>query len=208
MATVLPLAYDYSMRRFCIAFTLMVAALVGPSAADATIVVPLTIEDLTVRSRAVVRATVRQRQSVWGKNRKRIFTLTELAVSEVIHGEAPKTILVRTLGGQVDGVGMKASGTPRMAEDQDVVIFLRDDPVDTAGFMVVGMSQGLYRLERDSAGRLLAVPGVEGLAFVRRTAKGGQQVDHETDAVRMPYDKLREKITAAASGPSPTPVVP
>ena len=197
------------MRRSCLAITLTVAALATPSSADATIMVPLTVEDLTVRSRAVVRATVRQRQSVWDKNRKRIYTLTELAVSEVIHGEAPKTILIRTLGGEVDGVGMKVSGTPRLQDEQDVVVFLRDDPVEATGFMVVGMSQGLYRLEKDSAGRLVAVPGVEGLAFVRRAADGSQQVDSHTDAVRLPYKTLCDRVTAAAvSRPAAAPAVP
>lgn len=168
---------------------------------------PLSVEDLTVRSRAVVRATVRQQQSSWDEGHRRIYTLTELAVSEVIHGEAPATILVRTMGGEVDGIGMKVSGTTRLMPNQDVVLFLRNDPGDTSGFMVVGMSQGFYRVERDTAGRTMAVPGMEGVAFVRN-GREGPLVDHSTDAVRMPYDQFRARVRTAATTPVPTPIAP
>ncbi|MEM7676289.1 MAG: hypothetical protein AAF449_09835, partial [Myxococcota bacterium] len=44
------------------------------SRGEATIMRPLSVEDLTVRSRAVVRATVRQQQSSWDADHKRIYT--------------------------------------------------------------------------------------------------------------------------------------
>ena len=169
---------------------------------------PLSVEDLTARCRTVVRATVRQQQSVWDGAHKRIYTFTELAVSEVIHGDAPKTIVVRTMGGEVDGVGMKVSGTARFVPNQDIVVFLRSDPMPEAApdsFTVVGMSQGLYRLEKDTAGRMIAVPGVEGLAFARRNINGQQVVDHHTDAVRIPFDTLRGRVLTAARTPATPP---
>ena len=175
------------------------------SAADATIMLALSIEQMTAKSRTVVRATVRQRQGVWDEKHQRIYTLTELTVSEVIRGEAPATIVVRSLGGEVDGIGMKVSGSPRFSPDQDVVVFLREDPVGRAGFMVVGMSQGLFRLEKDSAGRLMAVPGVEGMSFARRAAPGQGLADVNTDLVRLSYTDLRRRV-AEASAPDRTPV--
>ena len=190
------------------------AAVLGTAlVAEATIMVPLSLEELTANSRTVVRGTVRQSQSVWGKSHKRIYTLTELEVSEVIRGQAPKTILVRTLGGEVEGIGMKVSGTPKFVADQDVIVFLRPDPMSEGGFMTVGMSQGLYRVEKDSAGRTLAVPGVDGVAFVRARADGRQVVDHRTDVVRMPYEQFRARVRGApgapaAPGQTPNPTAP
>ncbi len=181
------------------------ASFVAMPMAWPTIMVPLSIEDLTARSPTVVRATVKQRQSVWDDAHKRIYTLTELSVSEVIHGDAPTTVVVKTIGGQVEGIGMKVSGMPRLAADEDVVLFLRPAGRD---FTVVGMSQGLYRLEKDAQGRMLAVPGVEGVAFVRNS-NGTQTIEHHSDAVRLPYAELKKRIVAAASErSSPTPVVP
>ncbi|MEM7679114.1 MAG: hypothetical protein AAF449_24310, partial [Myxococcota bacterium] len=126
----------------------------------------------------------------------------------VIHGQAPATILVRTMGGEVDGIGMKVSGTARLLPNQDVVLFLRADPLETSGFMVVGMSQGFYRIERDTAGRTVAVPGVEGVAFVR-SGREGTLVDHASDAMRMSYDQFRARVkTAAEPQPAPQPLEP
>ncbi len=171
------------------------------SVANATIVVPLSLEDLTVRSRAVVRATVRQHQSAWDEDHKRIYSYTELSVTEVISGEAPETLLVRTLGGEVGDIGMKVSGTPRFVLDQEVVVFLRRDSMDPDDFTVVGMSQGLYRIERDSAGRVMAVPGAEGLAYARKGRDGQRIVDTNTEAIRIAYEALKSRVQAAAAAP-------
>ena len=171
--------------------------------ATATIMRPLTVEALATRSQAVVRATVRQHHSAWDSAKKRIYTFTELTVTEVISGVAPETVVVRTIGGEVDGVGMKVSGTPRLVDNQDVVLFLRTDPSAADGFTVVGMSQGLYRVEKDSAGRTIAVPGVEGMSFVRRNTSGSQVVDHHSDAVRIPLSTLRQRVRAALPTPAP-----
>ena len=201
------------MRRSFFALLLALVAtaagpmVVGVPAAEATVMVPLTIEDLAVRSRIVVRATVRQRQGVWDAEHKRIYTLTELAVSETIAGDAPTTIVIRTLGGQVDDIGMKVSGAPRLSETQDVVLFLRDDPTAKGGYLVVGMSQGLYRIERDAKGRAVAVPGVEGIAFVRNK-NGARVIQEKSDAVRLSYDDFKQRVAQAANSAPTAPAVP
>ena len=170
---------------------------------------PLSIEELAVRSRAVVRATVRQHQSAWDTKQRRIYTLTEVTVTEVLAGEAPDTLLIRTMGGVVDGVGMKVNGTPRLVAEQDVVLFLRDDPMGRQGLRVVGLSQGLYRLEKDAAGRLLAVSGVEGVAFLRPGEGAVRPVTPATDKLRVPLTTLRDRVrTAHAAGAPATPVRP
>lgn len=182
------------------------------SEASATVMVPLSIEDMAVRSAAVVRARVSNRRSAWDEDHRKIYTYTELEVLETVHasGKVPQAIVVRTLGGEVGKVGMKVSGTARFNPGEEVLLFLRSDPINNQHFQVIGMSQGKYRLERESKGQLVAIPGLEGIAFARRDETGRLKIGHgEHGANRIPFEALRQKILEAVTAQrTPTPEQP
>lgn len=180
----------------------------GASRAEATVIVPLSVEEMSREAAAVVRGKVVSRQGAWDEEQRRIYTYTEVQVSETLHakGSVPPTLVIRTLGGEVGNIGMKVSGTPQMTPGEEVLLFLRIDALDASQFQVIGMAQGKYRIERSASGELLAVPSVEGLAFARPDAKGNVRVerdhhDHAPGAVKL--SELRQQVQAAVRAPAP-----
>ncbi len=72
-------------------------------------------------------------------------------VREVVFGGATSEIIVRTLGGRVDGVGELVSGQPELELGRAGVLFLFEGP--EAIHHVVGMAQGHFPLLADGRGR-------------------------------------------------------
>lgn len=189
---------------------LVASVLAAPLVASATIVLPRTVEEMATGASTVVRAKVVARQSAWDADHRRIHTYTELAVLETVTGEAPKgALVVRTMGGAVGDIGMRVAGVAKFEVGEEVVVFLRVDPLDASHFQVIGMSQGKYTVDR-SGGAPVAVASVEGLAFARRTAEGKLSVDgHTSDlAGRVPLVDLVARVRAAKAGRGATPVAP
>ena len=197
-----------SRRWFLALVGLAVANVVSPPAV-ATVVVAKSVEQMTGEAQAVVLARVEGSRSAWDAANQRIYTYTLLRRVESWSGEAPEQLTVRTLGGEVDGIGMKVSGTPRFRQGEEIVVFVRRDPADTASFRVVGLSQGTYRVDRTGT-TPMAVSGAEGLAFAptpnptRRIAQSSVPSDRPT---RLSLSALRSRVEAVrereASGASP-----
>ncbi|MCB1282514.1 MAG: hypothetical protein KDB18_13410 [Salinibacterium sp.] len=136
------------------------STLATPLVASATIVVPRTLEEMATHATAVVRAKVVARQSAWDADHRRIHTYTELALLETVAGESAKgPLVVRTMGGEVGDIGMRVAGVARFEVGEEVVLFLRVDPLDRSHFQVVGMSQGKYVVDRSGAAPVLVRKG-------------------------------------------------
>ncbi len=168
--------------------------------AGATVMVPLSIEQMSKEAAVVVRARVTQQEARWDEGKKRIFTHTKLEVVDPIHRTRSigATIEVRTLGGELDGLGMKVAGEARFVPDEQVIVFLAADDKAPGLFRVIGMSQGKFHLDRDQEGRWFATPSLEGVAFAKRDADGVLRVNEEARADgRMPLEDLRRRVLTA-----------
>ncbi len=190
------------MRRLLVSFGLILAGvLVTAQAAEATVMVPLSVEDLTARSAIVVRGKVLAQQAAWDDGQRKIYTFTEVEVGSTVfaEGAVPERVVVRSMGGEVGDVGMKVAGTPKFSVGEDVFLFLRVDPKNADQFQVVGMSQGKFRVA-DEGGVIVAIPSAEGIAFVRPNAQGVLQVDENHGPVtkRMPIADLEARVRRAA----------
>lgn len=184
--------------------------LAAPLAADATIIVPRTLEEMSREAATVVRAKVVARQSAWDADHRRIHTFTELQVLQAVTGRPDATIVVRTMGGEVGDIGMRVAGVARFEVGEEVVVFLRADPVDAGHFQVIGMSQGKFTVDR-SGPSPIAVASTEGLAFARRTETGKLEVgEHSGDhlARRVPLADLVARIEQATAGAPKAPSAP
>ena len=106
--------------------------------AEATIVVPLTLEQMQTRSNVIVRAIVLDSTSQWDRSEKHIFTFTRLKILETYKGDnaVGEIIRIRTLGGEVGGVGMAVAGTAKFQPSEEVVVFGRIDRYDAANFQM------------------------------------------------------------------------
>lgn len=192
------------VRRSLFALPALALALYFAPDAQATVIIPLSIEDMARQSACVVRGRVLESTADWDKDHQRIYTQTKIEVLDPMYapGTLPKTITVRTIGGEVGKIGMRVSGVEKFAPNEEVVIFLRQDPADAKLFQTVGMSQGKFSVEHEAKGRAVLIPSVEGLAFAR-TENGSMKIDgHSEQPNRIPLTEMRERVLAAVQAPA------
>ncbi|MBI5501398.1 MAG: hypothetical protein HY907_14225 [Deltaproteobacteria bacterium] len=125
----------------------LAAAVVAALAPDAagSIVRALSLTQLVEQSDSVVLATVESASSAWLDGR--IVTDSVVVVGEGLAGAAGgERMVVRTLGGEVDGIGQKVFGEPQLRWGERYLLFLEEYPAgggpSSAIFRAVGMSQG------------------------------------------------------------------
>ncbi len=142
----------------------LVAALLG-GAAFATTLLATDVPELSRRADAVVRGTVSRIESRWTGDRSRIVTEIELEVAETLKGVPQEVLRVVQPGGAVGDIGQTVSGTARFEQGEEVVLFLERRPGGT--FLVAGMAQGKFTIERSSDGRAaFAIPDSAGEALL------------------------------------------
>jgi hypothetical protein len=82
---------------------------------------------------------------------RRIVTYTRVKVEETVAGVASDSeLLVRTLGGQVDGIGQVVSGEAVLVPGERALMFVRQHSDGTLG--ITGMAQGHYNVRADAKG--------------------------------------------------------
>jgi hypothetical protein len=166
-------------------------------AAGATTLVAQDVAKLTANSDLVVRATVARASSRWAADRLRIVTLVELQVAETYQGAPASTVQVLQPGGVVGDVGQSICGTASFSEGEEVVVFLEANP--GGKFLVTGMAQGKFRVERSTDGRaVFAVPELEVDARLVDPATGQSSPAASQARVPLKLDELVKQIRVAA----------
>lgn len=143
------------MHRSCAlacVFALLVAA-----TADATVVAPLSFEQLVNESSAVVYGRVLGVRAQWTDDRRFIESVISIEVIKGLKGGGGQTLQFTVPGGQVGRYLNVIPGSPVFAPGDLAVFFLSGRgprlPVTT------GLMQGVYRVQTDArSGELLVVP--------------------------------------------------
>jgi hypothetical protein len=121
-------------------------------------------EDLVKASDAVVVGQVVDVRSFWNEEATAIVTEAHVVVDNVVVGDAPGVVVVRTFGGQVGSIRIEAHGFPTFELGQRALLFLENDGEVAR---VTGYQQGQYRIvTRKSDGVDVAVPALEGGAVL------------------------------------------
>jgi hypothetical protein len=180
--------------------TLLVGSLLAAAGAaltrrsEASVSRPLSLAELVKSSRHAVVATPVDLFAQWDSlgDHRRIITYTMVRTEYSLDGRPPATreLLVRTLGGIVDGIGQIVPGEAVLRRGTTAAIFLTDVAKDL--FAVTGMAQGHYPLVTDAQGirRLVASHGaVEMPATAAAAVKrlDGQSVE---DVEKLIYAEL------------------
>lgn len=129
------------MRRSLILVVVLLLAL--PLAASQFIRVPF--DQVARESSLIVRGSVEQTWSAWDDAHEVIYTYATVRVNRYF-GEAtgPDTLLVREVGGTVDGYTQQAIGFPEVRRGEDVVLLLSRWEDGAADFRIHGYNQGKY----------------------------------------------------------------
>jgi hypothetical protein len=171
--------------------------------ARASTVDALALEGLTAAADEVFIAEAIS-ESVHRDDRGRIVTDLRLRVAESLAGErsAGEEVVLRCLGGSIDGVGMRVAGEAQLAVGETAVVFARRS--DGGWLRAVGMSQGVLPM-RPSAEGWWVEPGGAGLTLVRRGSSGRLVPGTAALERATPLAELRRAVIAAgASGPRGT----
>jgi hypothetical protein len=142
------------MKRSWILVALALVA--APQLLSASTFVDMGTRDLLRESSAVIEGEVLQVESFWESAGRIIVTEAMVQVREVLAGEAPSVVRVRTFGGTVGGFRVEAIGFPTFEKGEHVVLFLGPDrEADT--LRVTGYQLGQYRIRRAEDGFETAV---------------------------------------------------
>ena len=135
------------------------------TAARATTMVAQTLEQLSQRSAAVVRATVVSTSTSYDALH-RIETVAHVRVTESLQGalDAGMDVDVHAPGGLLDGVILTVTGSPVFADGEDTILFL--DGTNGPALMVTDLGQGKFEVRRDAQGHeRLTRESLEGVEF-------------------------------------------
>lgn len=163
----------------------------------ATTLEQLTLDDMSQKSTAIVRAKVTGSHSVSrGAGRGAdIYTYYQLQVLETWKSPDPAHRLVTrevaVPGGVADGIRQIVTGAPELKPGQEYVIFLWTSRSGLT--QIIGLSQGVFKLSEESSG---------GGSVARRPAASELMLNRsglpvEDHAVNMPVQDLRARVLQA-----------
>ncbi len=144
-----------------------------PASATATQVISLDLDEMTDRADVIVHGTVVAVTSErMPQARGRIHTKVTVEPTEVLRSDRQQVRYVISVpGGTVGRLGQLVPGAPTFAVGEEVVVLLSRHEA-TQRLVVVGLSQGRYRVEREAGKAPTVVSDRHGATLMMRDAQG------------------------------------
>jgi hypothetical protein len=173
-----------------VAISVFLASVTIP--AGATTLQRLTLDEMAQKSTAIVRAKVTGSSEIIRGGE--IFTTYKFDVLQTLKS-GPGVREVAVPGGVAGGMRQVVAGAPTLSAGREYVLFLWTSRSGLT--QLIGMSQGVFSVERTNAGDLLA----------SRSAAGEQMLDAAGRAVRdealsLPLNELKAKVSKALAAVS------
>lgn len=158
--------------------TALVAALALFSAwlgqeAHASTVRALSLAELTRKAELIVVGVAQAAQSRRHVDGKLLVTDVSVRVERVLEGAAKpgESLVVTLLGGELDGLALDVPGEASLPLGKRSLLFLYRAP-RSRDLRVVGMAQGVMKIEDASDGTAMVIPDGSGSALVERGDDG------------------------------------
>jgi hypothetical protein len=189
------------MHRRLSLITLLSIALAIPLSASQFIDQPF---DVVARESAyIVRGTVVDTFSAWDDAHEVIYTYATVRVHRYF-GEAtgPDTLMIREVGGVVEGYAMEAIGFPAIRRGEEVVLFLAQWE-DGADYRIHAFNQGKF-LVRDRRGVevLVSDPKTQGSERLQRDRFEARAESVDDGAPALTIDEFAAMVEDARAGGS------
>lgn len=183
-------------RRYISLIALLIVSAMPLSAAQFQ---EVPFDDVASQAKYAVRGHVIDTWSAWNESHDVIFTYATLRVTRYF-GETtgPDTLVVREVGGTVDGYTQEAIGFPAIRRGEQVVMFLSEWE-NSNDLRIHAYNQGKY-LVRDRQGIeiLVADPVKQG---EERVGRGHRlEVEAAGDEVGLTIDEFAGMVDAARAG--------
>lgn len=185
-------------QRYGILLVLFTALLVT-GLAQAMTLRKMDVESLALASDLILRGVVTGQQVQVDPLSGRPYTDTTIRPQATYKGEAGESVVIRQIGGTVDGITLWVSGTPRFEIGEELLVFLAPH---RGRFVLRGMGQGAFQI-RDVAGVPTAFQKLEDVSVVD-PAQGEQARLEHPSPLELPLAELERRISLALSPASRT----
>lgn len=169
----------------------------APLGVFASVVVQRSIEELAAQAPLVVHGTVHQVAADWDKERAKIWTWTEIVVTETLKGPRSSTVLVKQPGGVVGELGQDVAGVARFAPGEEVVLFLEPAPDERGAWIPTSLTASKVSLV-DHLGAKVARRDLHGITFARPGQKGVVRPVDELETLGL-ADRFLARVRAAVA---------
>jgi len=169
-------------------------ALVVPWVASSTTLERLSLEEMAAKATSIVRGRV---TASWCAARgPLIYTHYRIQVTERWKGPSASEVEVVVPGGTVGGVRQTFTGTPRLGEGAEYVLFLW---TGSSGLThILGFTQGVFDVKRDASGAIIAARAAASETLLDPAS--GSFVNQEP--LRLKLDDLSRRIRTALAVPA------
>ena len=150
----------------------------------------LSLDDMAAKSTAIVRGRVVATGT--GTRGPLIYTQYTIQVLERLKGPDASQVDVVVLGGTSQRLSQTFSGAPQLAGGVDYLLFLWTGPSGLA--QIIGLSQGLFQLQKDDKGELIATRAAASETML--DPKTGRLVNDQ--AIRLRLTDLRSRVRTAS----------
>ena len=181
-------------RRSWILVSLLLALAVPLSASQ---FIELPFDQVARESTYAIRGQVTETWSAWDASHDVIYTYATVRVTRYF-GEAtgPDTLVVREVGGTVDGYTQEAIGFPAIRRGEQVVLFLSQWD-DGSEYRMHAFNQGKYLVQMRSGREVLvADPVKQGEARIARD----ERMSISTEAAGLGIEEFAAMVDAARAG--------
>lgn len=181
------------MPRKCL---LSLAVLLVGLPAAASVLLPLTVEDLAGMSELVIIGEVNEVRSEVDQTGTRIHTRVTITPEETLKGAVKgATVEIKFLGGEIGDIVAKMPGAPTFRAGERVLVFL-EPREDGDGYLTLAMYLGKFELVHDAkTGQELAVrqPQAKGVALA-----GDENPVRRQDVISL--DEVRKIVRQVGGG--------
>ena len=172
----------------------LVAVVLFTIATFATMVKPMSVEDLAKNSSAVIEGQAVESWTSWNAEHTRIYTYTRVKVSQALKGSQSDTVVVKQIGGSAGGYTQHVAGVQHMTNGEKAMLFLRPSEAHDGTMVVVGLMQGHFRIARDrNTGAAMVTNGVLGAEEI-----SGQTVQSYRGA-KLTLNAMEARVRKAVS---------
>ncbi|HEX6096338.1 MAG TPA: hypothetical protein VF432_08445 [Thermoanaerobaculia bacterium] len=189
-------------RRSLSLISLLLALAALPLSASQFIDMPF--DQVARESAFIVRGNVVNTWSAWDPAHEVIFTYATVRVNRYF-GEmtGPDTLVVREVGGTVDGYTQEAIGFPAIRDGESVVLFLSPWE-DSSEFRIHAFNQGKFLVRNRGGVEMLVkdrfTQGEERMGLGRTREMGADAADDDTPGLGM--DEFARMVDDARAGRS------
>lgn len=171
----------------------LVACVIWGDRLSATLILPADFASVVTGVGVIVHGRVVDVRSVMTGPRRVIESVVTVAVLEALKGAPGPSVAFRVPNGQVGRYRRVLVGAPEFEEGDEVVVFLTGRP--PAMPTLFGLSQGVYRVTRNTAARAVVTPapvtGGAGRVVRGDPARGPMPIEAFTREVRAIVERAR-----------------